>query len=61
MLKFPSESVNPTNQCLNFLSKLINFLFDSTTRTEFNWLHILSTFGVITNNKIIIKKLVGVT
>lgn len=44
-----------------FWSKLINFLFDSTTRTEFNWLHILSTFGVITNNKIIIKKLVGVT
>lgn len=42
MLKFPSASVNPTNQSIKFLSKCIDFLFDSKVRTELfftlNWL-----------------------
>ena len=62
-MKFPSASENPISQCIKFLSKKIDFLFDSTTRAEFfNWLHILSSFFIILlNNKIKINKLVGAT
>ena len=35
ILKFPSASVNPTNQLMKSLSKLMDFLFDSKVRIEF--------------------------
>ena len=56
ILKFPSVSVNPTNQLMKSLFKLMDFLFDSKVRIEF-------FFTLIWLHKSIntIKRLVGTT